>query len=116
MMRGEVYIAELEPRSGSEQRGRRPVVVVSNNAFNKVANWQSVIVVPVTSSRVQSKKGPTGILLPAGTAGLAKDSVVLCHQVTTLDRKKIHKKIGKLSAKQRGEVDDGLKAALDILV
>jgi mRNA interferase MazF len=116
MMRGEVYIADLEPRSGSEQRGRRPVAVVSNNAFNKVAGWQSMIVVPITSSRVKIKKGPTAIPLPAGTAGLNKDSIALCHQVTTLDRKKLHKKIGKLTAKQRGEVDDGLKAALDILV
>jgi mRNA interferase MazF len=116
MIRGDVYIANLEPRSGSEQRGSRPVVVVSNNAFNQVAGWQSVIVVPVSSSRAQAKRGPTGIPLPAGTAGLSKDSTALCHQVTTLDRRKLHKKIGKLSAKQSGELDDGLKAALDILV
>jgi mRNA interferase MazF len=116
MMRGEVYIATIEPRSGSEQRGKRPVIVVSSNAFNRVSGWRSVIVVPVTTSRAQAKRGPTGILLPAGSAGLSKDSTALCHQVTTLDRRKLHKKIGKLGAKQRGELDDGLKAALDILV
>ena len=116
MKRGEVYIANMEPRSGSEQRGKRPVIVVSSNAFNKVAGWRSVIVVPVTTSRTQAKRGPTGILLPAGSAGLSKDSTALCHQVTTLDRRKLSKKIGKLGAKQRGELDDGLKAALDILI
>lgn len=116
MKRGEVYIANIEPRSGSEQRGKRPVIVVSSNAFNKVAGWRSVIVVPVTTSRAQAKRGPTGILLPAGSAGLSRNSTALCHQVTTLDRRKLSKRIGRLSAKQRGELDDGLKAALDILV
>ena len=116
MKRGEVYIANMEPRSGSEQRGRRPVIVVSSNAFNRVAGWRSVIVVPVTTSRAQVKRGPTGILLPAGSAGLSKESTALCHQVTTLDRRKLLNKIGKLGAKQREELNDGLKAALDILV
>jgi len=36
MRRGEVWWAQLEPRSGSEQRGRRPVVVISHDAFLEV--------------------------------------------------------------------------------
>lgn len=35
MKRGEVYWADLAPRSGSEQRGRRPVVVISHDALIK---------------------------------------------------------------------------------
>ena len=35
MNRGEVYWADLVPRSGSEQQGRRPVVVISHDAFNR---------------------------------------------------------------------------------
>ena len=34
MRRGEVWLADLTPRSGSEQRGRRPVVVLSHDGFN----------------------------------------------------------------------------------
>lgn len=35
MKRGEVYLADLAPRSGSEQQGRRPVIVLSHDVFNQ---------------------------------------------------------------------------------
>ena len=49
LKRGEVYWARLAPRSGSEQTGRRPVIVLSHDAFNTVPTWRSVIVVPVST-------------------------------------------------------------------
>jgi mRNA interferase MazF len=39
MMRGDIYRAELKPRSGSEQHGRRPVIIVSHDSFNSVPGW-----------------------------------------------------------------------------
>ena len=90
MRRGEVFWADLSPRSGAEQRGRRPVIVVSNDGFNLTPSWQSVIVVPISSSETQARRGPTAVPLPAGSAGLRRPSVALCHQVTTLDRAKVH--------------------------
>jgi mRNA interferase MazF len=114
MKRGEVYWADLAPRSGSEQTGRRPVIVVSNDGFNEAAGWQSVIVVPVSTSASQAKRGPTAIEIPSGVAGLAKASIAVCHQVTTLDRAKLSKRIGLLPPDVVEEVDDGLKAALDL--
>jgi mRNA-degrading endonuclease toxin of MazEF toxin-antitoxin module len=50
MKRGEVYWADLAPRSGSEQQGRRPVIVISHNAFNQTQTWRSIIVVPLSTS------------------------------------------------------------------
>jgi mRNA-degrading endonuclease toxin of MazEF toxin-antitoxin module len=41
-----VFWADLAPRSGSEQAGRRPVIVVSHDGFNQAPGWRSVIVVP----------------------------------------------------------------------
>lgn len=40
MRRGEVYRAELRPRSGSEQRGVRPVIVLSTDALNRISTWR----------------------------------------------------------------------------
>jgi len=114
MKHGEIYWAELEPRSGSEQRGRRPVVVVSHDSFNQVPTWRSVVVVPVSSSTAQARRGPTAIDLPAGSGGLARQSVALCHQVTTLDRQKLHPAIGTLSPMSLARVNAGLRAALDL--
>ena len=112
MRRGEVYWAELEPRSGSEQRGRRPVVVVSHAGFNTVAAWRSVVVVPLSTTTART--GPTAISIAAGSAGLAKASVALCHQVTTLDRAKLTRRIGALAQADLDRLAEGLKAALDL--
>jgi len=109
--RGEIWWATLAPRSGSEQQGTRPVVVVSHDAFNEVAGWRSVIVVPVSSSSSQARRGPTSVALPAGAGGLTKDCVALCHQVTTLDRGKLTSRLGALPADLLMQVGDGLKAA-----
>lgn len=112
MKRGDVFWAELGPRSGSEQSGRRPVVVVSNDGFNRVEAWRSIIVVPLSTSATQRRRGPTAIEIPKGAAGLRQASVALCHQVTTLDRAKLVTHIGELPTAIREQLDDGLRAAL----
>ena len=114
MKRGEVYWADIVPRSGSEQQGRRPVVVISHDAFNQTLGWRSIIVVPLSTSVMQAARGPSAVLLPQGTAGLNKDSVALCHQVTTLDRSKLSQRIGELSSTELKQVENGLKAAMDL--
>lgn len=114
MKRGEVYWAGLSPRSGSEQQGRRPVIVVSYDAFNQAPGWRSVIVVPVSTSASQAQRGPTAVPLPAGAGGLKKDSVALCHQVTTLDRGKLTWLAGTLPRELLALVGDGLRIAQDL--
>ena len=115
MKRGDVFWADIVPRSGSGQTGRRPVVVVSHDGFNRVEAWRSIIVVPLSTSAAQRRRGPTAIVLPKGTGGLRKESVALCHQVTTLDRAKLVEPIGELPAASLRRVNDGLRAALALL-
>jgi mRNA-degrading endonuclease toxin of MazEF toxin-antitoxin module len=114
MRRGDVYWADLVPRSGSEQTRRRPVIVVSHDGFNQVQSWRSIIVVPLTTSASQAKRGPTVVELPGGAAGLSKTSFAVCHQVTTLDRAKLTGKLGAVSPDVLREVEQGLKAAMDL--
>jgi mRNA interferase MazF len=113
--RGDVFWADLLPRSGSEQSGRRPVVIVSHDGFNQVIAWRSIIVVPLSTSAKQRRRGPTAVLLPKGIAGLRQESVALCHQVTTLDRSKLTDRIGELPTTALKRVDEGLRAALALL-
>ena len=114
MTRGEVYWADLVPRSGSEQTGRRPVILVSHDGFNQTPGWRSVIVVPISTSASQGKRGPTVVELPGGSAGLPKASFAVCHQVTTLDRSKLTRKAGTLAPELVREVEGALKAAMDL--
>ncbi len=114
MKRGDVYWAELEPRSGSEQRGRRPVIVLSHDGFNETPNWSSIIVVPCTTSKAQKRRGPTVVLLPPGTGGLKEDGAAVCHQITTLDRSKLIQRIGTLPETVLRAVEAGILAAIDL--
>ena len=114
MRRGEIYWAELVPRSGAEQTGRRPVIVVSHDGFNEVPTWRSIIVVPISTPEAQAGRGPTAVALASGAGGLRAGSVALCHQVTTLDRAKLGERVGVLPRDVMGEVESGLKVALDL--
>jgi len=114
LKRGDVYLATLDPRSGSEEKGRRPVIVVSHDGFNESPGWRSVIVVPVSTSRSQSRRGPTAVSLPKGAGGLGRDSLALCHQVTTLDRAKLTRHLGALTETHLSQVGEGLKIAQDL--
>lgn len=114
MRRGDIYWATLAPRSGSEQSGRRPVIVLSHDAFNQTPAWRSIIVIPLSTSKAQARRGPTVVELSAGTAGLPGNSCALCHQITTLDRTKLTDKIGALSPDVLTLVEQALLAAVDI--
>jgi mRNA interferase MazF len=114
MRRGEIWEAELWPRSGSEQSGRRPVLVISSDGFNEIGAWRSVVVVPCSTSDKQRARGPTAVALKKGAGGLRQGSVAVCHQVTTLDREKLVTRWGALDADELAAVEDGLRAALDL--
>jgi mRNA-degrading endonuclease toxin of MazEF toxin-antitoxin module len=114
VQRGEIYVAVLRPRSGSEQQGKRPVVIVSHDGFNSTPTWRSIIVVPLSTSKKQAARGPTAVLLSRGSGGLQRDGVALCHQVTTLDRAKLSKRLGKLHPSEMDRLEAGLKAAMNL--
>ena len=110
--RGDVFWTDLRPRSGAKQSGRRPAVVVSHDAMNRVEEWRSMLMVPLSTSGRQAARGRTAILVPRGAAGLTRESVALCHQVTTVDRSKLMKRIGTLPAEVLRQIDTGLRYAM----
>jgi len=118
MKRGDVVWAEFRPRSGAERRSqgerRRPAVVVSHDAFNSRTAWRSIVVVPVSTSPRQARRGPTVVRIDEVMPGLTAPSVALCHQVTTLDRSKLAAPLGSLPSGTMAEIDAALRASLDL--
>lgn len=110
MVRGEIYFMELAPRSGSEQMGRRPGIVVSHNAFSDNERWRSISVVPLTSAARWQQTSPTTVLFRQGECNLPRACAALAHQVTTLDKNKIiEPAIGRLSADRLADVEAALR-------
>jgi len=52
--------------------------------------------------------------IAAGSGGLGKTSLAVCHQVTTIDRAKLTRRVGLLPPEVLQEVEEGLKAAMDL--
>ena len=88
---------------------------MSHDGFNQAPSWNTVIVIPVSTSRAQEERGPTAVPLPSGAGGLKRSSIALCHQVTTLDRKKLADRLGTLPPHLLRVVEGGFRAALDLV-
>ena len=109
--RGEVFYADLSPVVGSEQGGVRPVLIVQNDVGNRFS--PTVIAAAITSK--QDKTGlPTHIGLPAGTGGLARDSVVLLEQIRTLDKHRLRQRAGKVDEQLLHQVDAALQVSFGL--
>jgi mRNA-degrading endonuclease toxin of MazEF toxin-antitoxin module len=103
--RGGIYHAEWP------SVGEKRVVVVSWDAINQ--GLRSPIACLITSRR-RERSLPTVVPIPAGDAGMDSDSWVLCHEVATLDAERFRAEIGVLSSPLLGEVELGLRRALDL--
>ncbi len=115
MVRGEIYLVELAPRSGAEQRGRRPCILVSHDAFTSNPSWMSVSVVPLTSSERWRQRSLTTVVFQAGECGLSKACAALAHQVTTIDRSKLLlPAVGRLTPAKEAELAEALRNYLDL--
>jgi mRNA interferase ChpB len=79
--RGEIYLLSLDPASGHEQQGTRPVIVVSSNEFNGLNRVP--IVVPITSGGAFARNA--GFAVSLFGAGTKTTGVALCNQVRALD-------------------------------
>ncbi|MEW6488080.1 MAG: type II toxin-antitoxin system PemK/MazF family toxin [Thermodesulfobacteriota bacterium] len=79
MERGDIYWVALDPSAGHEQRGHRPLLIVSPTAFNRLT--QTPIVVPITTGGTFARSA--GFAVPL--AGTRTTGVVRCDQPRALD-------------------------------
>jgi Growth inhibitor len=110
--RGDIFYVDLNPTKGSEQAGRRPVLVIQNNIGNEMA--PTIVVAPLTTKKF-SKEYPTNVQLKKGVANLKEDSVVLLSQIRTIDKKRLERKIGSLTTDVMMKVDEAIKVSLGLI-
>lgn len=108
--RGQIYWVDFAPARGSEQDGRRPALVVSNDITNQ--HSKVVTVVPLTS-QAQKKPYPQNVSLPQGLP-LPKAGTVLCAQVRTISQERLEEHRADLTVDQMRKVDRALGKALGL--
>ena len=103
ILRGEIRWADLNPVRGREQRGKRPIVVISHDVFNERSG--TVIAMAITS-RLQRAGFP--LTLELDSCKLPKRSWVKISQVRTLSLERIGDLIDTVSPENMGKLIDGL--------
>ncbi len=108
MKQREIWISDLNPVKGSEQRGVRPVVIISGNAMN---DHLGICIACPLSSVIKNYAGCT-VLSKNETNGLEQDSEIITFQVRTIARERLIQKMGEITVEQLDRVIKGLNEIL----
>lgn len=104
MKQGDIFWADLEPTIGQEQRGHRPVVIISGNALNKKLRIR--IVCPL-SSQIKDLKGCV-LVKKNKINNLETDSEVIPFQVRSIATARLKAKIGEIAPEELEQIKTGL--------
>ena len=105
--RGDIYFVRLDNRTGSEQSGTRPAVILQNDVGNSCS--PTLIVATLTSKTEKKATQPTHCLVePEGL----EPSIVQAEQIFTIDKSRVKRFVGHLTPEEMGRVDDAVKISL----
>lgn len=108
MKQREIWLVDLNPIKGSEQRGVRPVIVVSGNAMND--NLGICIICPL-STKIKKYAGCL-VITKDPVNGLDQDSEVITFQIRTISGERFIRKIGEITMAQLTVIRRGLNEIL----
>ena len=106
IQRGHVYWVDLEPTVGSQQRGRRPCLVLSVDPINAVR--RTVGVVPLSSSPKVAE--PVVVAVPS----IGQQSVAICDQLRAVDKRKVDRLIGPVTDAELMRIEASVKAVFGL--
>ena len=109
--RGDIYWLELRGGKGSEQQGRRPVLVIQNDTGNQFSS--NTIVAPLTTS-IPEKDFPFQVKCSLRESGLDELGLVDLGAIVTLSKTRLGDKCGRLISKKMLEVDEAIKVSLGL--
>lgn len=108
--RGEIWLADLRPVRGHEQAGRRPVVVLSVDAYNH-GPAGLMVVLPVTTT---DRRIPLHIPLKTGEGGVKAPSFIMCDAIRSISSERILKPWGRIPSRVMRQVEDRVSILLGL--
>lgn len=107
----EIWVANLDPRFGTEAGKTRPVLIVQTDSLNKV--HPSTLICPITTN-VKRESQILRVYTKKGTAEVSEDCDIMIDQLRAIDNKRLIKKIGKIHGEIREKVKENLRIILDL--
>lgn len=105
-----VYLADLNPRRGTEPGKTRPVVVVQTDLLNSI--HPSTIICPITTN-VQPEAQFLRVHLAKGEGGLTEKSDVMVDQLWAIDNRRFTRHLGNLSRRSREKLVENIRIMLN---
>lgn len=112
--RGEIWYVDFSPARGSEQAGRRPALVIQNDAGNRNPRYPNTIVLAMST---KGKRAPFHVRIdPARSNGLQETTFVKCEQILTIAKARLtgESPSGRISASQIRQVEAATLLAIGI--
>lgn len=109
--RGEVYLADLSPVVGSEQGGRRPVLIIQNDVGN---HFSTTVIVAAITAKHEKANLPTHIEIQKDQFHFSKESTILLEQIRTIDKVRLLEKITEVDEEMMEKVNEGLRISFGI--
>ena len=110
IIRGEVWLADLNPVRGHEQAGKRPCLVISVDLFNQGASGLAVVL-PITS---KAKGIPFHVEINPPDGGLKVKSFVKCEDVRSISTERLEKRWGVVSLETLVQIEDRLRILMGL--
>lgn len=102
---------DLNPVVGAEQAGIRPALVIQIDKANAAS--PHTVIIPFTT-RIRQVKLPSHVRIPAGIAGLAEESILLCEQIRVIDKRRLVRKIGSVGEEHLRQIGVAIKVILGL--
>jgi len=116
VLKWKIFSTDLNPVIGSEQKGARPVLIISDDDYSIA--MPLVAIFPVTSLKPGRKIYPNEVLITKQNCektGLSHDSIILAHQIRTISKKRLPVLLGSIDdAEIQEKVNVALKVHLNL--
>jgi len=109
--RGEIWAVDLEPVVGSEQGKVRPALIIQND----IGNLYSPVLIVAAITSAENARYDVQIEVKAPEGGLYHNSLVLLNQIRTIDKRRVGRYWGRLSAETMQRVDEAIKISLGLV-
>lgn len=110
--RGEIWDVNWSPGRGAEQQGTRPALIIQNDRGNLSVNYPLTIV--ASMSRTERELPLHVRIAPSEENGLTDFTDVKCEQVMTIEKSRLLRRRGSISAEELRRVDTALKLSLSL--
>jgi mRNA interferase MazF len=109
--RGEVYLVNFDPTTGSEIKKTRPALVLQNDIANR---HSPITIVAAITSQFDEPLYPTEVFIGKSEGGLSTDSVALLNQIRSIDKSRLIRRLGTLKPGTMRRVEQALLISLGL--